>query len=203
MLHENEKSIIEEYFRAPICSRYGSREFGAIAHECNCRSGFHIVPARFVIETDANGELLITDLDNYATPFIRYAIGDVGTIQKIECSCGLILDTILGIEGRSNDYVLTPSGKRLGGQFWTTSSRAVGGIDEFQVVQKTIDAVEIRAKVSKDFKMTNLSILHDKIKKFSGDDLDINLVIVDELERTSMGKRRFIINLLNQQNAAK
>jgi len=201
MLHDGHRRQIEEYFRVKIANRYGSREFGAIAQECKFHNGLHISPTRFIVHTDSSGELLITDLDNYATPFIRYAIDDLGSVEKVKCQCGMNVDTLVSLGGRSHDVIKTRSGKLLGGQFWTTASRAVGGIEEFQVIQRTIDKVEFKAKVTSDFDPARIEILRRKVKQIVGDELELNVTIVDHIEPTKMGKRRFIINLMEQGNA--
>jgi len=201
MLTDEHRQQIEDYFKVKVTNRYGSREFGVIAQQCQYHNGLHIAPTRFIVQTDSNNELLITDLDNYATPFIRYAIGDIGSVERIKCECGMNVDTLVTLAGRSHDIIRTRSGKLLSGQFWTTSSRAVGGIEEFQVIQHSIDRVEFKAKVVPDFDPARLEILFKKIKQFVGDELQVDVTIVDHIERTEMGKHRFIINLMEQENA--
>lgn len=199
-LHHEQRELIEQYFTTKVTNRYGSREFGGIAYECRFHSGLHIAPFRFIVHEDANGELLVTDLDNYATPFIRYAIGDIGSVREINCPCGLTVDTLVSLSGRSHDIIRTRSGKILGGQFWTTASRAVGGIEAFQLVQYAVDSVELRIQTGADFKPENLKILEDKVHHIVGDELKLEIKYVDHIEPTKMGKLRFIINMMHERS---
>ena len=201
MLHDEHRRQIEEYFNVKITNRYGSREFGVIAQECRFHNGLHISPMRFIVQADSNGELVITDLDNYATPFIRYAVGDIGSVQRVDCECGMNVDTLVSLGGRSHDVIKTRSGKLLGGQFWTTASRAVGGIEQFQVIQRAIDKVELKAKITSDFDPARIEVLRKKIRQIVGDELELDISIVDHIEPTKMGKRRFIINMMGKENA--
>jgi phenylacetate-CoA ligase len=57
------------------------------------------------------GEVVLTDLDNYFMPFIKYKNGDVIETSDELCSCGRTLPLIKKIEGRIVDSLMTPSGK--------------------------------------------------------------------------------------------
>ena len=56
----------------------------------------------------------LTGFANDATPFIRYRIGDVGTRSKRPCSCGRPGEVFLDVDGRIEDYVVTPDGRWIG-----------------------------------------------------------------------------------------
>ena len=191
---EHQKEKMQNYFGCKVYNRYGSREFGSIAHEDERQKGLLIHPARLYVETDQDGEMLVTDLNNFATPFIRYAIGDSGVIcHRNEGSGKTAFDSIQNLSGRSHDMIRTKSGKQLPGQFWTTLSRSVPGIDAFQLVQKDKEHIELRAKVNSEYKDANEDKLHQKLKLVAGDEVKLTVVKVKEIEKTPAGKRRFII----------
>jgi len=198
-LFDETKVEIEAYFNAPVLNRYGTREFSNLAHQCSHQRGLHIVPSRCIIETDAEGNLLITDLDNDATPFIRYAVGDAGSLSYGKCSgCGRPFASIAQLNGRSHDIIRLASGANIPGQFWTTISRKVSGIDEFQVIQKAIDLIEFRIKVTDTYTSENDEILLHKIDELVQGECRVELVKVDHIEPTPVGKRRFIISELER-----
>ncbi len=190
---EHQRKEIEKYFGCKTFNRYGSREFGSIAHECEQRTGLHIHPARLYVETDENGELLVTDLNNFATPFIRYAIGDAGQITDANCPCGRNYQSIVELQGRCHDIIKTKSGKLLPGQFWTTLSRSVPGVEEFQLVQKNPELIEMRIIVNSKYKDENESKFHHKLHTIVGDEIKLDIVKVNRLELTPAGKRKFVI----------
>ena len=191
-----QREEIEEYFDAPVYNRYGSREFGVVAHQCEHQGWLHIPPSRFVVENDAEGSLLITDLDNDATPFIRYAIGDAGIITRELCLCGRPLASIKEITGRSHDVIRTASGRLLPGQFWTTLSRKVDGIEEFQVVQHVIDRIEWRIKTQATYRPENDLVLKHKFDELVGEECQLEIMHVEHIDPTPVGKRRFIISMI-------
>ena len=91
-------------------------------------------------------DLLITDLDNRATPFIRYRIGDLAlALAPGPCSCGRGLSRLGEITGRAFDVIRGPSGGAVGGTFWSLLLRtAVKSVRSFQVIQHETERIEIR-----------------------------------------------------------
>lgn len=187
-LTENAKLRIEKYFNMNICNRYGSVEFGVIAHEINAVDGMYINPLRYIIESDENSELIITDLDNYVTPFIRYKIGDMGEItQKGNWQI------LKNIKGRTNDVIETKSGKIIPSQFFTILSRVVNGIEKYQFVQISDTKMEMRLIVSDDFNPNDIEIIKKKFSKKFGDEIELSVKLKDKLESTAAGKHKFVI----------
>ena len=175
--------------------RYGSREFGNIAHECRYGGSLHVIPSRFYLENGADGELLVTDLDNLATPFIRYQIGDIGQVSAIQCKCGFQHQSILNIQGRSHDVIRTKTGKQVPGQFWTVLSRCVPGIKQFQVVQRNLEAIDFNIITTKDYRDSEAHKLFEALKKVAGDEFCMNINKVDSIIPSASGKHKYIIKL--------
>lgn len=197
MMLDRDRELIEGYFQSPVYNRYGSCEFGLIGQECSHRTGMHIPPTRLIVESGDEG-LLITDLDNLATPFVRYAIGDAGVVGDVSCPCGHTGKSLLSLEGRLHDEITTPSGKLLGGQFWTIMSKSVAGIDELQVVQHSPESLELRIKVTDEYRDEYAEVLRDKVRALAGDEVRLVVTKVDRIEPTASGKRRFIINAMER-----
>ncbi len=197
-----QRELMEEVFGNVIYERYGSNEFGNIAHECAEHKGVHLITDLFYVEVlreDGKpaeegevGELIVTDLHNYFMPFLRYRIGDMGALSDMKCKCGIGFPMVKEIEGRSFDLIVTPSGKTLGGFFWTFISRAVPGIKQFQVVQKQKNSVDFKIVPDNNFKKDSTKRLAREIKEKAGQDFHVNFHIVDEIPLTISGKFRFI-----------
>ena len=80
-----QREIISRAFGAPAFDTYGCREFMLIAAECAQRKGLHVNADHLVVEaldgagqpvTQGSGDVCVTDLHNYAMPFVRYLNGD-------------------------------------------------------------------------------------------------------------------------------
>jgi len=202
-LYEWQREIIEEAFQAKVYNHYGCREFGALARECRARHGLHLAAERAIFEVEhvadsATGEsvseLLITDLDNYGMPFIRYAIEDVGTITWERCQCGLGLPRLESTIGRTFDVVRAPNGNYLGGTFWTILLRKVKGIDRFQVIQEDLDRITIAFIPTGEFSDEARRYVLDKIREACGPDMKVCFELKPDLELTPTAKHRFVIS---------
>jgi phenylacetate-CoA ligase len=211
-LFDYQRELIERAFGVNVFNRYGSREFGNIAQECNIHKGMHIATEHVIVEVlredgspcdeKETGELVITDLDNYAMPFIRYKIEDMGALSSKECSCGRGLPIIENIEGRVFDLICTPSGKTISGTFWTLLLRYISEkIIRFQVIQDRLDRISLLLQMGQN-RLTDEQekLLRNKIAELAPD-LKVDIEYVNNISLTATGKSRFVINKMLKKNA--
>lgn len=202
-----QRDLIEKAFSCPVYNRYGCREFGDVAQECEKREGMHINFDRVIVEIldetlksvkdGRSGELVITDLDNYGMPFIRYRIGDVASFKKGMCSCGRSFPLLEQVDGRTLDIIRTPNGNRLGGTFWTLLFRSQPGIKNFQVIQDRLE--EITVKYVKDSEVSNINFpnFKNRIHEKCGEEFKVNFEQVTFIPKTTSGKTRFVVSKLD------
>jgi phenylacetate-CoA ligase len=115
-LYETNRRLIESTFNAPVYNAYASQEGGFIAMECTNRDGLHVIEERAIVEvlpegeltpsSEGRGELIITNLENWGMPLIRYKSGDQASITYKPCSCGVIGPRIIGLDGRDSTYFI-------------------------------------------------------------------------------------------------
>ena len=171
----SQKKIIEETLGAKTFNRYGSRECGIIAHECKVHAGFHIFSLSNLVEFEKDNEtglnkIIVTNLNNYATPFIRYEIGDFADeIISEECQCGFPTSRIKNIMGRLGENIKTPSGKTLHSEFFTHLFYKIQGVKQFQIIQKTPEVLCIKIVRDENFDEKNINFLEKTIIK-NGDE---------------------------------
>jgi phenylacetate-CoA ligase len=147
------RTAIERVFRAPVFNRYGSREVGGIACECEKHEGLHVSATTNLIEIlrdDGSsaqpgepGEVVVTLLVNYAMPLIRYRIGDRGAWSEKSCSCGRAWPLLKHVSGRVTDTFISPQGTRIDGEYFTHLFYFRKWIEQFQVVQEACDEVRV------------------------------------------------------------
>lgn len=201
-LYEHQRSVIEDVLGFKVFNWYGSRELGRVASECECHDGLHInEPSMYVeVESDLSlpngcGHLIITDLWNRATPFIRYKTGDIARIIEGECKCGRTLKRIAGIEGRLVDTVVLPGGRKVPGVSLTNRViKDFAEIAELQVVQKTIDSFLLRFVRGPSFSSTSLDMLSKNLMTLLDAEVFIAFEEVAELPRGASGKVRFVMS---------
>jgi phenylacetate-CoA ligase len=210
MLYPHQRELIESVFGVRIFNRYGCREFGHIANECVAHNGYHFNADDLIVEVvDENGfpckkgeegQILITDLNNYAFPMIRYAIGDRGVLPQIDspCSCGSMLPKLQDISGRTFDVIHGVNGNRVSGTFWTLSFRnIVKGVDAFQVRQKTDFSITFYLKVSREYSKVHEKTLRNLVKDKLGDN-KVVVKIVDDFDCSPTGKFKWIHSEFNK-----
>ena len=135
------QNIIEDVFNCLVVDQYGTSEGVINASKCK-KELFHedfefghielmnlekISPGEYI------GDIVGTGFSNYAMPFIRYKVGDSATVNKNECSCGRQSSVFSKIEGRIEDYVMTPEGTKI--MRFDYLFKTQDNIKECQVVQ--------------------------------------------------------------------
>lgn len=208
-LQDYQRDTIEKVFKTSIYNRYGCREFGHIANECNAHSGYHYNADDLIVEVvDEEGEpcengeigkLLITDLNNYAFPMIRYEIGDLGSLSDTTiCPCGSTLPKLATIEGRTFDIVHGLNGNKVSGTFWTLTFRNnVQGVDAFQIKQSLNYNIHIDIKTNKRFSTHERNKIQKLVKEKLGTEINVTIKEVAEFEYTATGKFKWITSELN------
>jgi phenylacetate-CoA ligase len=202
-LYDHQREVMEKAFQAQVYNHYGCREFGAIARECRQRKGLHIAAERVLLEVnpvtrssagERLSELLVTDLDSFGMPFIRYAIEDMGSITWDKCPCGLGLPRLETAIGRTFDVVRAPNGNFLGGTFWTILLRKKQGIERWQVIQEKLDEITIAFIPTEDFSDETRRYVIGKVREACGDEMKVRFELKPSLDSTPTGKHRFVIS---------
>ena len=100
---KEEKDKIADFFRCNVAEQYGTREVWAIAKECN-RGKFHVMENDVLLEINQNDGILVTALNLYSVPIIRYYIDDVLEHDSL-CDCGCNSNTIKIVKSRSLEFL--------------------------------------------------------------------------------------------------
>lgn len=125
-----QRSRIERVFDAPLYDQYGSSEVNWMACQCGQRRGLHIMHDLRRIEfingegapcgVGDEGDISVTDLENYCFPLIRYLNGDRGRLLDERCACGVTLPLMDCVKGRNIEHVRVPDGTVLSAAYLTT-----------------------------------------------------------------------------------
>ncbi len=197
---QDSQAYIERVFRAPSYNTYGSREMGLIAAECAAKNGLHEISENNFVEFEpielseyaAAGNLVITNLNNYAMPFLRYRIGDIGIPSTGQaCDCGRGLPLIAKVIGRTTEIFRFYDGTKIAGEMFVHLMRNFP-VTKYQFVQVSDRKVVLRlaGTEAKD------EVLHSRIRDAYKVQLPTGVVLefeeVDRFERTATGKFRFV-----------
>ena len=192
-----QRADIEEAFGAKVWDRYGSAEFAVSMTGCEEQNlhvdmEFCIVEVEPMEETDeyVRGPLLVTGLANNATPFLRYRIGDVGTRLKSPCPCGRPGDAFLDVDGRIEDFIVTPSGRRIGRMDHIFKS--MDQVEEAQILQSSPNEIDVLFVPGQGFNAASESKLRREFRARIGDEITVHLHGVSEIDREPNGKFRAV-----------
>jgi len=193
------RDVFREVFGAETFDQYGCGEIGGLAYECPEHNGLHITEERVYVEQNDNKELIITDLDNFAMPFIRYWNADQAEFSEEDCACGRKSKLIKSVMGRTCDYLIGIDGQSLHWAFFwhllfDTEIAIKRNFVKFQIVQKAPDYLIFRT-VSDPIPDPEKELLREKIRRKMGD-MKVDFILEEDIENTKAGKFRPVINEL-------
>ena len=192
-----QRETIERAFGAPIVDRYGVSEFAVSMTQCEAGRlhvdmEFCIVEVEATEETDDSetGPLLITGLAHDATPLLRYRIGDVGTRAKTPCLCGRAGDTFLEVDGRIEDYVLTPDGRLVGRMDHVFKEQLE--VAEAQILQHDQGSIDVQIVPRAGYTEASERSVIREIRNRLGQEIAIRMRLVSSIAREPNGKFRAV-----------
>jgi phenylacetate-CoA ligase len=203
-MYGHQRAMIEKVFRGSIVmEHYGFSEEAACA--CKCPHGMyhedfemgHLELYRPEhTERGLTGRMLATGFQNLGMPFIRYEIGDTATFSLQPCPCGLHSQTIVDIEGRNEDYILTSEGTRYTRLDYLLKD--VSNVAETQIVQREKGKIVLRIVPLPGYsKEENESKIKALVREKFSATLQVGFEYVDSIGRTKAGKFKYIVNEMN------
>lgn len=204
-LYPEMKGLIEDVFQCKVFNRYGSREVGAVA--CNCEKSEKLHVAMWhnyleILDTNSNvikqgemGNIYVTTLNNFSMPLIKYDIGDIAIkSEDKQCSCGRGMPLIKKVIGRDVNLFKTNEGVLIDGEYFTHLLYYKNWIVKFQVVQKEFDFIKIYIILSDEKSESDMKEIVDKIKTVMGEDCKVEFEFVDDIEPLKSGKYLYTVS---------
>ena len=166
--------------------------------EC-AHAALHVNAADVLVEVDAPdpdgiGDLLITQLNNFVFPFIRYRIGDLAALRECACACGRRLPRLSDLRGRSTDFISTPDGRLIHGEWFTHLFYDVVGVALFTFRQVGRRRYVFEVQHDRHFDRAAFDKAMGKAQLRLGSDARIEVMFVNRFGATPSGKHRFVVN---------
>lgn len=204
-LHDEQKKFVSRVFQIPVYRVYGTREFGFIGGELPGRVGLQINPLNAIVEIvdEAGqpvqpgklGQILVTDLQNLATPFIRYRIGDMGSWLEHSTTEHRFL--ALNIDaGRETDFIVSNDGRFISGAALTLIGSKE--VDQLQYIQQRNGDLQVRYVCGEQPTSACLIDLANQIRRVVGA-LEISFQRVQQIPRTPSGKLQYVCSEAGRQ----
>ena len=207
VLTASHRGIIEDVFATKVFNEYGSGELGSVAHECE-EGSLHVSAENMIVEViDGNrpcnarevGELVVTELNNYVAPLIRYRTGDFASLSEEPCKCGKTLPVIENLFGRAYDMIRNSEGKLFHGEFimyiFEEAQRKNLGIRSFQVKQEDVRSFEIKIVPEDHYGQSTEYFITHRIRAQFDPNVRVRFERVRQIERAASGKMRLIIGM--------
>lgn len=208
MLYDYQRDFIEKQFKGKVFDYYGCSEVGSIAFECEFHSK-HVSNERLIVEIDITkqneilgipGEIVVTDLDNYVMPFIRYKPGDFASLNTNKCMCGRGLTRIESLEGRSQDYLVTIDDNYVSSVVIPNRFKELKGIDQYQIIQKSKRDTTLKIVKNKFFSQTEVEYMVNTIRELIGQDVNVEVETQSHIPLSKSGKNRLVISWISMNS---
>lgn len=196
-LSDSTRLYCETAFNTKVVDLYSCQEAGYIALQCPENKHYHIQSESVFVEilNDENlhclpgeiGRVVISSLNNFATPLIRYEIGDFAEVGS-RCSCGrgqLVLKKILG---RARNLLSYPDGRKNWPVFGVKQFDTIVKIKQFQFIQKTTQDLIMKLVVDNPLTGEQEDRLRTHILQSLGYGFKLDFQYQEEIKRSSSGK---------------
>ena len=162
---------------------YGTSEMsGPLFTECHLQNGIHIWADMFLIEVidpktmeqvddGERGELVVTSLDKWAFPLIRYRLGDITILNNEPCECGRTHPRIMRILGRTDDMIIVRGINVFPSQVESVLMRIPEIGDNYQIIvdrKGPLDVMTVKVEVTESAfsdKIADLMSLSNEVSR--------------------------------------
>ena len=187
---------------------YSCEETGYIALQCPTHEHYHVQSENVFLEIvdedgracapGENGRVLVSSLHNFATPLLRYELGDHAVLGEA-CPCGRGLPVLTKVLGRTRNRLILPDGRSefpyLGehGQI----ERLTGvHVHSFQFVQHSVQEVEVKLVTDRVFTPAETDKVIRMVQDNLGYPFRIRITHCDAIPAGARGKFEEFVSLV-------
>jgi phenylacetate-CoA ligase len=191
------RALCQREWGVPVRDNYSCEELATLALTCPEHDHLHIQAERVLVEIldDENrpcapgeaGRVVVTGLINFATPLIRYELGD-RAVAGAPCPCGRGLGVIERIIGRERQPVILPSGDRVFPVLDAEPLLLKGGVRQYQLVQTSVEDIDIKLVADLHLSAAEEADITAHLQRNFGHPFRFNFVYVDDIPREPGGK---------------
>lgn len=200
-----QREVMSSWTQAKVTDQYGLSE--GCCNFSQCEEGNYHEDFEFCHVEIANGEVLAdgsirgrligTAFFNHALPFIKYETGDIAIMapDNYRCPCGRESRVVFSVDGRVDDFVLTPDGRhvmRFDYLFKDTNEAL-----EAQVIQFELNEIEIRAVLlAPELRERFEEKVQSHFDEYIAAAMTLRFEYVSEIEKSATGKFKAVVNRL-------
>jgi phenylacetate-CoA ligase len=198
LLMPDTRALLEKAFGTVVVDIFGTYETDNIAWQCEYNDGYHIASDCVLLEIirdgrpaepGEQGEMVVSVLSNFRTPFIRYNLHDLGQFATEPCACGSPFPLLTRLVGRADDLIALDDGSSR------TSMDVLGRLDRYadllhhyqlrQLGRRDFELLIVPARRLDDADTANLiAAVRESLPSVA-----VELKLVDRIEPQKSGKR--------------
>ena len=199
MVTEKVRKACADAWGVPVKDSYSCEETGYLTIQCPDYDVYHVQSENVLLEVIGDdgracgpgevGRVLITSLHNFATPLIRYELGDYAEVGE-PCACGRGLPVIKQVLGRKRNRLILPDGRSefpyLGEheEFRAITTK----VKSFQYIQRSVTMIEKLMVVTEPLTPDEEAAQKALIVKNFGHPFEVKLTYLDAIPKRGAGK---------------
>lgn len=187
---EEMRETVLEGLGAKMIDRYSCEETGYIALQCPRHNHLHVISPTTLVEIVDDegrecspgkpGRVLLTGMQSYGMPLIRYDIGDLAEWGG-GCDCGITLPVIRKVWGRTRHMLSNPDGTRSYVTLYARDFDDVPGLEEYRFVLHRNATIIAQLRVKLPSAQVN-TLVTERIQRAVGYPYPVEIRYVDEID---------------------
>lgn len=196
-LEPHQRAACERHWKVPVIDTYSCMETNTIALQAPGHAHYLVQAEKLYLEvldeqdqpctSGQVGRVVISDLHNFATPLIRYEVGDYAEVGG-PCPTGRGLPVLTRILGRSRNMAILPSGDKVWPSIRASHFVDIAPVRQFQLVQRNVENIEVNLVVAEPLTEDQKSRLRGILKERISSSFDFTFHEVDDIPRSPNGK---------------
>ena len=203
---ESLRDVCREAWNVPMVDMYSCQEAGYLALQCPDHPHYHVQSENVLLEVVDDdgracmpgqvGRVLITSLNNFATPLIRYEIGDYAEVGE-PCCCGRGLPVLKRIMGRYRNLLTLPDGTRRWPRLgYESRLQDIAPIELMQMVQRSVEEIDVHLVMPRPLTGEEQENLAKFIRNNLGHPFRLRFEYTDSIRNPANGKIEQFISLI-------
>ncbi len=211
LLTDEVAARLTEGFRVPVYDEYSAYEVLTVSTGCRAGS-MHIDEDRVWVEIvdddgapvpdGTTGSVVVTNFRERAMPLVRYQLGDRARIEPGPCPCGSGFRRMNITDGRTDDYVTLPSGRRIYSVVFIALAMFTPGVAECMVRQDAEGTITVHLVPDRDTPFDQArAAFTERFTELVDTPVPLNFVPAERVELTPGGKGRFVVSAYQPNQA--
>ena len=202
-LSPESQTFLETHFDAPVFHWYGHSERVVLASQGRRSNHLYFWPGYGYVEfgppnETSHREIIGTSFHNDVMPLIRYRTGDYVKMPD-ELEGELPMTEVGEVVGREYEFLLSDQHRRVSLTAINMHDDLFEGLLAVQFFQASPGLVEFRFQPGLSWKPRRLDTIREGLKAKLGEDFEIKLVEVKEVQKTAAGKHCWLLSQLGTE----